>query len=59
MVLHADGSADIIDYKFGKPEEGYLYQVHRYMRLYKAMGYRNVRGALWYLFTGEITNVTL
>ena len=59
VVLHADGSADIIDYKFGKPEEGYLYQVRRYMRLYKAMGYRNVRGALWYLFTGEITNVTL
>ena len=59
VVLPGDGSACIIDYKFGKPEDHYIYQVRRYLRLYKAMGYAPVSGALWYLFTGEITNVNL
>ena len=59
VTLYPDGSADVIDYKFGKPEEKYISQVRRYMRLYGAMGYREVRGFLWYLFTDEIIQVTL
>ena len=59
VTLHPDGSVDIIDYKFGKPEEKYQWQVRRYMRLYQAMGHSHVRGFLWYLFTDEIIPIHL
>lgn len=59
VTLHPDGSVDIIDYKFGKPEEKYQRQVRQYMRLYQAMGHSHVRGFLWYLFTDEIIPIHL
>ena len=48
VVLFPDGHVDIIDYKFGTPEEGYRRQVERYKALYRQMGYEPVRGYLWY-----------
>ena len=42
------GTALVIDYKFGKREEEYRWQVRRYMKLLRQMGYRDVRGTLWY-----------
>ena len=59
VVLYPEGSVDIVDYKFGKPEDHYTKQVQRYMRLYTAMGYPAVRGYLWYVFPDEINQVTL
>lgn len=45
-----DGSkAIVIDYKFGKRNEGYKNQVRRYMNLLHDMGYDNVIGYLWYV----------
>jgi hypothetical protein len=49
VVLFPDGSAAVIDYKFGKPEEKYRRQVGRYVNLYKKMGYKKVEGYIWYL----------
>ena len=49
VVLHPDGCVSVVDFKFGKPEDGYLYQVRRYVRLYRQMGYQKVAGYLWYL----------
>lgn len=48
----------IIDYKFGsdRPEK-YVYQVRRYVRLYREMGYPNVSGCLWYVQDDEVVNV--
>ncbi len=42
------GSAFVIDYKFGHREESYRWQLRRYMKLLRGMGYRDVRGTLWY-----------
>ncbi len=49
VVVHPDGHVDIIDYKFGQPEERYRFQVLRYMNLWRGMGYGPVSGFLWYL----------
>ena len=57
VVFFPNGSVAVIDYKFGKPEEKYKFQVRRYMHLYKQMGHTAVNGYLWYLETGEVEEV--
>ena len=57
VVIHTDGSVDVVDYKFGAPEDKYKYQVLRYMNLYKRMGYAPVRGFLWYLEPNTVEQV--
>ncbi len=60
VVLFPDGSAQVVDYKFGAPQPGYARQVERYKSLYRQMGYAPVRGFLWYLQEnpgGEIVEV--
>ena len=57
VVIYPDGRVDIIDYKFGEPQEGYRYQVRRYVNLYRQMGYTKVAGYLWYLETGNVAEV--
>ena len=49
VVLRPDGSAAVIDYKFGQPEKKYLDQVRGYMDLYRALGHNPVTGTLWYI----------
>lgn len=48
VVSGPDGTV-IVDYKFGAPKQKYRAQVQEYVRLYKAMGYENVTGFLWYV----------
>jgi ATP-dependent exoDNAse (exonuclease V) beta subunit len=49
VVVHPDGSVSVIDYKSGEPDPKYVRQVERYVNLYRAMGYSEVKGYLWYL----------
>ena len=42
------GSALVIDYKFGERKESHCDQIRRYMKLLSEMGYGDVRGTLWY-----------
>ena len=49
VVLRPDGSAAVVDYKFGQPEKKYLDQVRGYMDLYRALGHSPVTGTLWYI----------
>ena len=49
VVLGPDGSATIIDYKFGVPEKKHQDQVRTYMALYRALGHAPVSGTLWYI----------
>ena len=49
VVIGSDGSAAIIDYKFGQPEKKYLAQVRGYMDLYRSLGHSPVTGTLWYI----------
>ena len=47
----------VIDFKFGKPRDDYHNQVRGYMSLLKTMGYDNVSGYLWYVYSNKIEEV--
>jgi hypothetical protein len=47
----------VIDYKTGEHSDSYKYQVRRYTRLYRQMGYPSVTGHVWYLHDDFIENV--
>ena len=49
--------ADLFDYKFGKESDKYKEQVKRYMDLLVQMGYKNVKGYLWYVYKNFIEEV--
>ena len=49
VILRADGSASVIDYKFGEPEKEHVGQVRTYVDIYRALGYAPVTGTLWYV----------
>lgn len=49
VVIDKSGKVSIIDFKFGNEEKGHHKQVASYMEQYKAMGYKNVEGYLWYV----------
>ena len=57
VVEGADGSITVIDYKFGAEHDGYLWQVRRYMKLYRQMGHSNVRGYVWYVPEDKVVEV--
>jgi len=47
----------IVDFKFGHPRPEYHRQVKTYMTLVSEMGYHNVRGYLWFVYTNNIEEV--
>ena len=55
VVIHPGGNVSVIDYKSGAPETRYFRQVERYVGLYRAMGYSDVRGYIWYLADNTVT----
>ena len=57
VLLRADGSIVVIDYKFGRPAPEYISQVRGYEALYRQLGYERVEGYLWYVETGEVVSV--
>ena len=57
VVIGPDGSVTVIDYKFGAERDGYLWQVRRYMKLYRQMGHPNVRGYVWYVPEDKVVEV--
>lgn len=60
ILLHPDGSASVIDYKFGNRfGKSHFTQVQEYMQLLKRMGYAPVYGYLWYVTLSEVRSVTL
>lgn len=58
-VITDGNEVKVIDFKFGKPQEKYQSQVQGYMRLLIDMGYRNVHGYLWYVYSNKIDEVFL
>ncbi len=56
VVITGD-SVKIVDYKFGEEKDEYERQVGRYAALFRAMGYRNVSAALWYVISDKIVDV--
>lgn len=47
----------IVDFKFGSPKPEYVEQVNRYIALTRSMGYENVKGYLWFVYSNRIEQV--
>ena len=47
----------IVDFKFGAYRPEYTDQVRRYIALTKGMGYKDVKGYLWFVYTNNIEEV--
>lgn len=56
VMIKPDGSAVIVDFKFGREREEYLHQVQEYMDLIRKMGYSKVEGHIWYVYSNKITD---
>ena len=51
------GEVVIVDFKFGSPRPEYVEQVNRYKALTQDMGYPNVKGYLWFVYSNRIEEV--
>jgi ATP-dependent exoDNAse (exonuclease V) beta subunit len=47
----------VVDFKFAKPKEEHKSQVNEYTHLLRDMGYQNVKGYLWYVYSKTITEI--
>ena len=47
----------VIDFKFGSQKDSYQEQVREYMTLLAEMGYKNIKGYLWYVYSNVIDEV--
>ena len=56
-VIMRDGEAVVVDYKFGEERKGYRWQVGRYMKLLRQMGYSRVKGYLWYVKNHRVEQI--
>ncbi len=48
----------VVDFKFGNSSPKYPSQVRGYMHLLRDMGYENVDGYLWYVYTNKIEKIS-
>lgn len=58
-VMQNANETIVIDYKFGNFNNQYITQVQEYMRALQKMGITHVKGYLWFVYSGEIREVTL
>ena len=58
-VMERNGETVVVDYKFGAPHRRHHEQVQQYCALLTQMGRRNVRGFVWYVYTGRIDTIEL
>ena len=47
----------VVDFKFGKKKPEYSTQVREYMSLLSEMGYTDIKGYIWYVYSEELENV--
>lgn len=57
IVWKADGTIDVIDYKFGEEKKSYSKQVKRYVELLEKAGFERVHGYLWYPLNDSANNI--
>lgn len=58
-VMKKGDEVVVVDFKFGKKRASYPQQVRQYMALLGQMGYRHIRGYLWYVFNNELEEITV
>lgn len=56
-VMKCGDNITVVDFKFGKQKPQYKEQVQRYMALLRDMGYNNIKGYLWYVYSNAIDEV--
>lgn len=56
VIIDGD-NATVVDFKFGKEKSRHIKQVKDYMSYLALMGYRNVKGYLWYVYKNRISEV--
>lgn len=56
-VMIADNETIVVDFKFAKPLPSHVTQVKNYMNSLALMGYKNIRGHLWYIYKNEIVDI--
>lgn len=63
IIITPDKKVWVIDYKFGaegsnnSSNHKYIKQLAKYVELIRNMGYRNVEGKIWYVYSNDIVNV--
>lgn len=53
VIVSSDGIT-VIDFKFGREDGRYLYQLRRYASLFKALGYDTVSAYIWYIVEDKV-----
>ena len=56
-VMIKGDTAIVVDYKFARERDEHDTQVRHYMDLLREIGYKNVRGYLWYVYKNEIKEI--
>lgn len=56
-VMMKENEVVVVDFKFGKKKPEYSTQVREYMSLLSEMGYSDIKGYIWYVYSGELENV--
>ena len=56
-VMISGDKAIVVDYKFGEKHNSYRKQIALYCSLLEQMGYKDIKGYLWYVREGEIEEV--
>ncbi len=56
-VMMKKNEVVVVDFKFGKKKPEYSIQVREYMSLLSEMGYTDVKGYIWYVYSGVLDNV--
>ena len=56
-VMMKGNEVVVVDFKFGKKKPEYSTQVREYMSLLSDMGYTDIKGYIWYVYSGELENV--
>ena len=56
-VVMRGGETVVVDYKFGEERKGYRWQVGRYMKLLRQMGYSRVKGYIWYVKNNKVEQI--
>lgn len=57
-IMFKDGEVIVVDYKFGEKEEiKYTKQIKAYVDLIEEIGYKQVRGYIWYLELNKLVHV--
>lgn len=57
VTIDESGRVNVIDFKFGDDEKEYHTQVEKYKKQYRDLGYKDVRGYLWFVRDNRVMEI--